>query len=311
LLALAVCSCIDDGSRFVKHPPNGQSLAISILPEGEELMIPGAQVQIYDGEMLLTEFISNGVVHNFSFDGEVGKQYLLKVRKEDFETYTATFSPDALKEGVEAVMKVRMKPVLELTIKTWDENDTYSIDLDGTGVITIVWPNNTTQILTMPLSTNMEFPEADGQKILIKGDISGITTFNAFGYNTAITGISGLKHHRNMTSFAPGRLILSEALDLRHSSDLQMLDLYEARLPDWLRLPKRHALSNITVTLSDRLITTGEIDELITNVYDNSTRRGIRGGTIHLTGSDTPSLRAEQMINILEAEYAWSIELNY
>lgn len=84
-----------------------------------------------------------------------------------------------------------------------------------------------------------------------------------------------------------------------------------AVLPDWLRFPKHHALSHITITLSDRLITTAEIDDLINNVYDNSTRRDIRSGTIHLSNSDTPSQQAEQMINMLEMEYGWSIELNY
>lgn len=311
LLVLAVCSCIDDESAFVKQSTNMQSLVISILSEEGETAMPGAHVQIYDGEMLLAEFISSGGDDNFSFDGEAGKQYILKVLKEDFETHRTRFTADGLDKGAQAVLKVRMKPVLELAVSTWEENDFYSIALDGTGVITIVWPDSNTEILAMPLSTGMELSGADGQEILIKGDISGITSFNAFGYNTSITEISGLKHLRNMTSFSPGRLILSAPLDLRHSRNLETIDVYEAILPDWLRFPKHHALSHITVTLSDRLITTAEIDDLINNVYDNSTRRDIRNGTMHLTNSDTPSQQAEQMINMLEMEYGWSIELNY
>lgn len=311
LLALAVCSCIDDESALVKQSPNMQSLGISILSEEGETAIPDAHVQIYDGEMLLAEFMSRGAEDNFSFDGEPGKQYLLTVLKQDFETYTARFSPDGLNKGAQGVLKVRMKPVLELAVNTWGENDFYNIALDGKGVITIVWPDSNTEILAMPLSTGMELSGADGQEILIKGDISGITSFNAFGYNTAITEISGLKHLRNLTSFSPGRLILSEALDLRHSRNLETLDVFEATLPDWLRFPKHHALSHITVTLSDRLITTPEIDDLINNVYDNSTRRDIRNGTIHLTNSDTPSPQAEQLVEMLEVEYGWRIELNY
>jgi hypothetical protein len=188
---------------------------------------------------------------------------------------------------------------------------TYTIELEGSGQIEIKWPDGSVDKGALPLSAGREFDSGSGKQILITGDVQDITVFRAFGYNTGITEIAGLKHLRKLETFLPGALMrLSARLDLHHNRMLETVDLFEVSLPEWLNLPEQHYIDSFTLTMGDRLVTSNEIDMLIDNIYKNAVRRNIIGGMVHLTGSDSPSVQALTKIQALEEKYGWDINLN-
>lgn len=113
-----------------------------------------------------------------------------------------------------------------------------------------------------------------------------------------------------LDSLLPGLLRLSEKLDLRQNRKLEVVDIFEAQLPDWFVLPQHHSIHSITVALGDRSISTQEIDQLINNIHKNTIKQDIYNGMIALTGSQTPSANAVSKISALENNYGWRIELN-
>ncbi len=234
---------------------------------------------------------------------------MLVVEKEGFEPYVI----DASRQSTFAshgVINVILKSVIALSVETYEDDDTYQIELDGTGPITIVWPDGTIENAEMPISTSKEFDKGLNAPIVLKGNLVGIKTFIAFGYNSAITNLFGLKSMTNLEAFLPGKISLSQRLDLTHNRKLATIDLFDAKLPHWLKLPAHHNIKAFTLSLADRNITAPEVGYLIDNIVKNAVKKNITRGNFSLTGSDPALPKTLQQIATLEDKYGWTVELN-
>lgn len=312
LMTLIFTSCSDDEPFFEKSSvPAANRFHITVLVEENGNLTPtDAEAFILDGQTVISSHSLSASENGVWFTGKPEQSYDLKVLKQGYAPYILSFNYKDLQNMLSGKhLKVKMKPALELGL-TALEDEAYTIDLEGSGVITIVWPDHSVETRTLPTSLYRDLEAGSGQVIRLTGDLENISFFRAFGYNTGISEISGLTHLRGMQTFFPGLLFLKDQLDLRQNRELQHIDLFEARLPEWFTLPQQHYLRGVTVSLADRTITTNEIDLLIDNIYKNTVRRSIYNGTIHLSGSDTPSATAVNKISILENEYGWDVDLN-
>lgn len=309
ILAIILWSCADDE---VISPVDGVApFYITVVLEENGVLLPtDAEAGIYLKETLISSHRLSPGENRVGFSGAADEMYDLKVVKRGYAPYTRSFKYQQLKDALAGKpLQVRMKPALELVLTSLYDDEGYSITLEGSGVITVVWPDNSTETHSLPADLYREM-EAGSGIIRISGDLKGISFFRAFGYNTGISEIYGLKHLKAMQTFYPGLLFLKDQLDLHQTRELEHIDLFHATLPEWFRLPQQHQIRSVTVTLADRNITTDEIDLLVNNIYKNTVRRGIYNGTLHLTDSDTPSATAVDKIQILEDEYGWDVNLN-
>ena len=312
LMTLIFASCSED-ELFLEPSvvPAVTPFHITVLVEENGILTPtDAEAFILDGQTVVSSYSLSASEDGVAFKGNPEQTYDLKVLKQGYAPYTLSFNYKDLQNMLRGKpMKVKMKPALELTL-TALEDEAYSVDLEGTGVVTIVWPDQSVETHTLPTSFYRDMEAGSGQVIRLTGNLENISFFRAFGYNTGISEISGLKHLKEMQTFYPGLLFLKDELDLHQNRKLQHIDLFHATLPEWFRLPQQHYIRGVTVSLADRNITTNEIDLLINNIYKNTVRRSIHNGTIHLTGSDNPSTSAVDKIRILENEYGWDVDLN-
>lgn len=302
-------SCSDEG-LLEEKASSANSISVVLSSSGtEDYDISSPEGLLFVNGTLVQKTHLHAGVNDINVNHRENEAVTLKVLAKGFEPMTIELA-DALRSPSAATVNVALKPAMGLAITTFGDDDLYVIELEGSGFVEVEWPDGTVESGMLPLSAGRELDTGTGRQILLKGDVQGITSFRAFGYNTAITDISGLKHMRQLATFLPGMLRSADALDFRHNKMLQTVDLFEARLPEWIKLPEQHVIESFTLTLGDRHITTEEIDMLVDNIYKNSVRRDIYGGTISLSGSDTPSANALDKIQILEERFQWNIDLN-
>lgn len=309
MLVIILSSCSDD--EVVSPVDVVAPFDITVVLEEDGALLPtDAEAGIYLGKTLISNHRLSPGENRVSFSGAADQMYELKVVKRGYAPYTRSFKYQQLKDALAGKpLQVRMKPALELVLTSLYDDEGYSITLEGSGIVNVVWPDNSKETHNLPVELYREMDAGSGT-MRISGDLKNITFFRAFGYNTGISEIYGLKHLKAMQTFYPGLLFLEDQLDLHQNRELAHIDLFHATLPEWFRLPQQHEIRGVTVTLADRNITTGEIDLLVNNIYKNTVRRGIYNGTLHLTGSDAPSANAVEKIQILEDEYGWDVNLN-
>lgn len=262
LITLIFASCSDDESFFEKFSvPAANPFHLTVLVEENGYLTPtDAEAFILDGQIVISSHSLSATENGVSFTGKPEQSYDLKVLKQGYAPYTLSFNYNDLQNMLSGKpLKVKMKPALELVL-TALENESYSIDLQGSGVITIVGPDHSVETHTLPASLYWDMEAGSGQVIRLTGDLENISFFRAFGYNTGISEISGLKHLKGMQTFFPGLLFLKDKLDLHQNKELQHIDLFHATLPEWFMLPQQHYIEGVTVSLRDRTITTKEID---------------------------------------------------
>ena len=312
-LTVAVISCSEVEDMPLENYPATHTVRISVYSATDESeALQDAELHLYRGQTLLKVFSADEEIDIARWSQEDTKDFQVRVLSEGYEPGELEFPYILNQRLARRPLVVKLKPAIEIVVTPFsvEEPDDFVISLEGSGVITVVWPDNTSETAEMPLSFDHGFDTASGRTILLKGDVRNITSFRSFGYSTWVSDISGLKHLKNMSSFQPGPLLYSEKLDLRHSKELELIDLFHSTLPEWFMLPQQHAIHSITVSLGDRSITTGEIDLLIDNIYRNTIRRKIFNGMISLTDSNAPSPSALEKIRILQDDYGWNINLN-
>lgn len=306
---LFVVSCSDEqGPATGPSSSNAARILVSFEDKDANDLASAQSFVFSDGALVQTDLLTVGI-NNIAWRSQPDGPVILKVTADGYEPFIIDLT-EHTRSASPTVIAAVLKPAVGLDVTTFTDDDQYLIELDGYGSVAITWPDGTVERGPLPLSVSREFDAGSGKHILIKGDIQNITSFRAFGYNGAITAISGLKHLQKLQTFLPGMVRLQRALDLHHNKMLKTVDLFEARLPDWLILPQQHHIDSFTLALADRQITSSEIDMLIGNIFKNVVRRDIHGGTIALTGSDSPSADALDKIRILEERFQWNIDLN-
>lgn len=289
---------------------NPVEIAVFIMKNGG-ISFTKAKMIILQGETLISSHTILPKINIIGLKGDPAKTYTLTVIKNGYTTFTKTFTYHELKQELAGKpLKVMLEPELKLTTAVLTDEDDYIIDLEGTGSITVVWPDGMQESHTLPASLGIRMPKGTGHVIQLSGDLETISRIRAFGYNTKISALSGMEHLTGVKSLQPGWVDLDVPLDLSANTKLELVDLFHVTLPEWLILPEEHYINSITLSLSDRLISSDEIDLLINNLYDNAVKRDIYDGMIALTGSDTPSANAVEKIRVLTDKYRWKIALN-
>jgi hypothetical protein len=308
LAMVVIASCSSDNELDSKLNVTEATLQIEVADEDGQTI--SAQARIVENKNIRTEFALSDGLNQVPLK-LADNIITLKVEKEGFEPYELDLSSHSAYLSTTKVLRIVLKSLVAFTIDTQVDDDVFSIQLEGRGTISVLWPDGTKEESAMPLSFSKEFDAGSNRPIILKGDISRITSFYTFGYNTSTENLLGLRNMKSLEMFLPGNFVSSNQLDLTHNRKLRTVDLFNASLPRWIKLPPRHDINSFTLSLSDRNINAQEVAQLIDNIYKNSVKRKITNGWVALTGSDPALAKTVNQIEELESKYSWRVELNY
>jgi hypothetical protein len=302
--------CADKSDPFSIDNCSNRIAIVASIPTQTELAGKPLTAYILEGVDTLDTYQLIDRESSIPFTGDVEKTYRLVVETDENSFQSDFIFKELMMRLAGNPLKVSLSPSLKLFI-TASENQTeeiFNIDLGGSGKILIQWPDGTEETVTLPDSRSKVFTKGNYQ-VRITGDLSGITSFNAFGYSAGISKINGLTQLSALQHFGVSGYFDSK-LDFRVNESLTNLDLFEIS-PKTIVLPAQHQLNMFTYTRGDGPITSKEIDDLINNIYENTVDNNVQNGVLHFGESENVSTGTEEKVHTLVDSYGWEIEFNY
>jgi hypothetical protein len=273
--------------------------------EGGKLYLTNAKAKIYDGQTLLSSNALSAATNTIAFRGNVSRTYTLVVDKPGY-SHTRTFTYNALKNefGSEPI-PIYLEETLDIYILSRLREQDMSMELTGSGEITVRWGDTGEPSTTsLPYSVE-EFLPSGNYKVRITGDLDAITGFNAFSYSNGITSIDGIHYLTALKSFYPGQYITS-ALDLTNNRNLESIFIMR---PELVSLPGKHHINHLS-TVYYGSSSNPHLERLSGNILENAADQGIYNGYFQITITTYPyelSPLTLQNLQMLQDEYGWEV----
>src|SRR5687767_12990231 len=146
LIVFASCST-DSGFEIVNQTP--VTLLIEVVDDtGQSLAV---EAEVVEELQKVSRFALPGGVNRLSVK-TLNKPAMLRINKEGYEPYEVEVTSQNASILKSKVLRVILKSIVALTVDTYVDDDLYLVELEGTGSITIVWPDGTTEKSNMPAS---------------------------------------------------------------------------------------------------------------------------------------------------------------
>jgi hypothetical protein len=303
-------------------------LSVSVFKEqGGGTSLTTATAELRQGKTLIKTFSLEASTNMISFTGDPDNEYTLLVYTKD-AAKVMNFNFKELKEGLGTnPMKITLEPALIITIlshtqegQEWE--DYFELELDGAGgTIHINWGDGREDTGTLPYIGPNEYTDGTYTAI-VTGDLHQITDLWGFAYETYINAIDGLTNLTALKTYNPSWGAVPIQVDLSNCENLETIFVEKHGAPydpidlrTDFKLPTQHYINNFVFYAPGleefrEKITAEELEVMVTNIYNNTITRNINGGKFIVTPVDDPSPQTQEMLNLLQDYYGWTIGLN-
>lgn len=303
-------------------------LSVSVFKEqGEGTSLTTATAELRQGKTLIKTFSLNASTNTISFAGDPDDEYTLMVYAAD-AAKVMNFNFKELKEGLGTnPLKITLEPALVLTVLSHTEEgqeweDYYELALEGAGgTVHINWGDGREDTGTLPYVGSNEYTDGTYTAI-VTGDLNQITDLWGFAYETYMTAIDGLTNLTALKTYNPSWGAVPIHVDLSNCENLETIFVEKYGAPynpidlrTDFNLPAQHYINKF-VFYAPGLeefrgkVTAEELEVMVTNIYNNTISRNINGGKFIVTPVDDPSPQTQEMLDLLQNYYGWTIGLN-
>jgi hypothetical protein len=288
-------------------------LAVYINENGKSKMTEAtAYIQSSDGENYLYNLLAK--VNILSFQGDLQKEYSLRVWKDGYQVYIKKFSYNQLRDELrgrplEVVLeKDFSEPTLPITFQPTGERFSMWIEVSQQGMITLDWGNGEVESLMFNVdpdnmtATGYFYRDREytgtAPAITLRGDIHLLT---AMWIETPITSID-LQHATGLTGLSLYDSQLS-SLNLSANNKLQWLGFYTSAVGQ-LTLPEDHAINTCDITSNGVWPSASQLDYIIDSIHTNAVADNITNGFMTLNVNEISDGAVEKLVE-LESTYGW------
>ena len=302
-------------------------LSFIVSKTGGQASLKDASGELRQGKILVKKFFVKPGMNSVAFEGEADADYTLSVFAGE-SAKIKTFNFKALKQTLgQKPLKMALEPALLLTVESSfepgvDYEEYFEFVLAGTGgSVNINWGDGNENTYTLPFYDTHEYTTGTYTAV-ITGQLEQITDLHGFAYSTIISGITGLTNLTGLKTYNPSWGAVPINVDLSNCKLLETIYVEKYGAPyepidlrtDFL-LPKEHFIRQFvffapSLDPTRENITREELQVIVDNIYSNTTRRNIHGGSFLVYPVETPSPETEEKLNILRDQYGWEVGLD-
>ena len=294
---------------------------IVLRPKGGQASSREATAELRQGKHLLKTFPVNSGMNNVAFEGDPDAVYTLSVYSGE-AAKVKTFNFRELKTELGAKpLKITLEPALLLSMESYvgEENEYdeyYYFALEGTGAVNINWGDGYEESQSLPVEGSHAYTMGNYTAI-VTGDLDQITNFRGFSYSTIMYAITGLTNLTALKTYNPSWGAVPIKVNLSNCENLETIRVekyggpYEPiDLRTDFQLPEEHFIKEFVFDAPSENISAEALEVFVDNIYNNTTRRSIYGGTFYVYPVETPSSETQRKLDILQNEYNWDVRLD-
>jgi hypothetical protein len=187
--------------------------------------------------------------------------------------------------------------------------------------VKINWGDGHTQSDNLPFQGSHEYTQGTYTAV-ITGDLGRITNLYGFSYGTIISAIKGLTNLTALKTYNPSWGAVPIKVDLSKCTKLETIFVEKYGAPyepidlrTEFKLPAQHFINKFvffapSFDSNRESISAAELEVLVDNIYNNTSRRKIYNGAFVVSPVDTPSPETQRKLDALQNNYDWHVELN-
>lgn len=295
--------------------------------KGRKTPLRDATAELRQGKQLIKTFSVKHGLNNIAFEGERDADYTLSVYAGDVAN-VKTFNYKALKKELgPKPLRITLEPALVLTLESSvDEVNEYGeyfeFVLDGAGgSVNVNWGDGRQSSYTLPMNGEHDYTMGTYTAV-VTGDLNRITNLYGFSYGTIIYGIEGLTNLPALKTYNPSWGAVPINVDLSNCKKLETVHVEKYGAPyepidlrTDFKLPADHFIKEFVFYVPSldptrENISTAELEVLVDNIYNNTTRRKIYEGKFLVYPVDAPSAETQRKLDILQNDYNWDVRLD-
>ena len=325
-------SVIAEALEVRKHKPADFGLASFKIRNSFQVMVSedGSGKPIRAKAFVLSDGDTVGVYDlpakktRISVDGDLNGKYSLVVMKEACAASVTEFRlSDFATKYSSKPLKLSLAPAFTMTARATAGTDyPFYFYIGGSDTeLSINWGDGNVEsvIINDPLGTeiNHAYTASGTYPITITGDLDKIVHFYSFYGGSEFTDIQ-FQHLTNLRELLYGLTACPATLDLSNNTKLEEAMLPGLRDLNKLILPATHSLSFLEIDGENNL-SAANVNEIINNVYTNTSKASIHGGILSLRGSwvqeegdmtmvGPPSPDSMVLLESLKNDFGWIVK---
>ena len=302
-------------------------LSFIVTNAGGHAALRQAVAELRQGKNLIKEFAVKPGMNSVDFQGEPDATYSLYIYAAE-TAKVKTFNLKRLKQELgPKPLKLALEPALMLTLESGfepgnDYEEFFEFMLAGTGgTVNVNWGDGFENTYTLPFDDAREYTTGTYTAV-VTGDLDRITNLHGFAYSTIINAITGLTNLTGLKTYNPSWGAVPIKVNLSNCKMLETIYIEKYGAPyepidlrtDFL-LPDEHFIREFVFFVPSldptrANISAEELEVLVDNIYNNTTRRDIRGGNFFVYPVDTPLPETQRKLDILQSDYSWNVSLD-